>query len=60
MKHEIIATATAWAIGGALGQLALIPFGAANWSVWFGLVVGATCQTAVHCCLDKQSNRREP
>lgn len=47
ITQELAIVALVWAIGGAVGQLLLIPFGADNWTLWFGLVLGAVGQTLV-------------
>lgn len=35
-----------WAVGGGIGQLVLTQFGAENWGIWLGLVIGATVTAA--------------
>lgn len=48
IRSEIFIIASAWAIGGAIGQLLVLPFGIASSRMWLGLVVGATAQSIFH------------
>lgn len=48
MKAELFVVASTWAVAAGIGQLMLWPFDAANWVLWFGLVIGATAQAAIY------------
>lgn len=48
MKQELFIVAISWGVGAGVGQLAVMPFGLANWPLWFGLCLGATSQSAIY------------
>jgi hypothetical protein len=48
MKTELFVVASTWAVAAGIVQVMLWPFNAANWVLWFGLVIGATAQAAIY------------